>query len=393
MRLALWTPRPGAAWLDALLPRLRREVDLTLVAEAPASPPESDLDLYDVADDPAHGFVVRALLERPGLVLLSDWTLHRLVRAETAGRGDAGGYRAAARRSRGDTGAFIAGQDLAGRGGEALLSLVPLNEGVLDAALGVVALAEGVRSRVAARLPGRPVVHLPLLFLAEPAALPDRASARAALGVADAGCVVAVLSAPGPLARRVLAAVAETEPGVAVRDWPTDAGEASWLLAAADVAVAVEDPPGRALAASVVQAVAAGLPTLVSAGTLAAGDLPDGVAVHVSPGAAEAAQLEALVRRLVRDARLRDRVGALARTHAAERRTPGPVAARLLSLAGDLAPSAGPARAALAAARADEATPLGWAAGEVRWAAGELGLPSLPPGIEPLLEPLLRTGR
>ncbi|HEX9188596.1 MAG TPA: hypothetical protein VGB87_16065, partial [Vicinamibacteria bacterium] len=81
--------------------------------------------------------------------------------------------------------------------------------------------------------------------------------------------------------------------------------------------------------------------------------------------------------------------GALARTHAAERRDPA-LAARLLSLARDLAPSAVPARAA---ARAAEVMPLGWAAGELRWAAGELGLPSLPPGVEPLLEPLLGTGR
>jgi glycosyltransferase involved in cell wall biosynthesis len=312
------------------------------------------------------------------------------VRAAT---GDAALYVAEARRSRGDTGVFIARQELAGLGGEALPELLVLNERVLDASLGLVAFTGPVRARAAGRLPGRPVVHLPLSFLGEPGALPDRDSARVALGVPDASPLLALISAPGEGPGRALAAVEASEPGLVVRSWPDDDAGALRLLAAADVAVALESPPGRGPAAPVVRAVAAGLPTLVSAGTVAAEELPDGVAVHVSPGASEAAQLEALLRRLVRDARLRGRVGALARAHAAQRQDPTPVAARLLDLARLLAPSARAARDALDATRAGETTPLGWARGEVRWAAGELGVAALPSSVERLLVTLLRAPR
>ena len=390
MRLALWTPRPHAAWVEAVLSVLRREADAVIVDAEPGTRPPCDLDLYHVADDPAHAFVFRALRERPGLVLLADWSLRRLVRAAT---GDAALYVAEARRSRGDTGVFIARQELAGLGGEALPELLVLNERVLDASLGLVAFTGPVRARAAGRLPGRPVVHLPLSFLGEPGALPDRDSARVALGVPDASPLLALISAPGEGPGRALAAVEASEPGLVVRSWPDDDAGALRLLAAADVAVALESPPGRGPAAPVVRAVAAGLPTLVSAGTVAAEELPDGVAVHVSPGASEAAQLEALLRRLVRDARLRGRVGALARAHAAQRQDPTPVAARLLDLARLLAPSARAARDALDATRAGETTPLGWARGEVRWAAGELGVAALPSSVERLLVTLLRAPR
>jgi hypothetical protein len=59
VRLALWTPCPDAAWAAVLLPLLRREADVTLVP-GDARAPAADLDLYHVADDPAHAFVHRA---------------------------------------------------------------------------------------------------------------------------------------------------------------------------------------------------------------------------------------------------------------------------------------------------------------------------------------------
>jgi len=358
-----------------------------IVDGGPGTRPPCDLDLYHVADDPAHTFVYRALGERPGLVLLADWSLRRLARAAT------GDYLAEARRSQGDTGAFIARQELAGLGGEAFPELLLLNDRVLDASLGLVAFAGHRRAWAASRLPGRPVVHVALSFLGEPGVLPDRASARAALGVPDPSPLLALISSHGEGPARALAAVGASEPGLVVRSWPDDDAQARRLLAAADVAVALESPPGRGPSAPVVRAAAAGLPILVSAGTMAAAELPDGVAVHVSPGASEAAELEALLRRLVRDPRLRGRVGALARAHAAERDDPAPAAARLLDLARLLAPSVGAARDALDAARAGETTPLGWARGEVRWAAGELGVAAVPPSVERLLAPFLGATR
>ena len=391
MRLSLWTPRPDSAWAEALLPLLRQEAPVTVVSGEPPTPPESDLDLYHVADDPAHGFVYRALCRRPGLVLLADWSLRRLVHAETAGRGDGAAYLAEARRAHGETGAFLARQELSGLGGEVLPALLFLNDRVLEASLGLVAFTEFCRARAAVRLPGKPVVHLPLPFLGQPGDLPDRAAARAALGVHGGSALVAVMSAAGAGPRRALASVQAAEPGLVVHPWPDVDGPARRLLAAADVAVALEGPSGKGLPAAVAQAVAAGVPTLVSAGTVAAAELPDGVVVKVSPGPTEAAELEALLLRLVRDPGLRARVATLARAHAAAQHAPATAASRLLALARDIVISWSGARDAFAAARAAETTPLGWALDEVCWAATELGAP--PPAIEPLLAPLLRGPR
>jgi hypothetical protein len=393
MRLALWTPRPAAAWVEAILPRLRREADVTLVGSEPASRPASDLDLYHVADDAAHGFVYRALRERPGLVLLADWGLGRLVRAETAGRGDVAAYLAEARRAHGETGAFLARQELSGLGGEGLPALLLLNDRVLEASLGIVAFTGRWRARAAARRPGISVVHLPLAFLGQPGDLPDRASARAGVGVPAGKTLVAVISAAGAGPRRALATAQAAEPDLVLRPWPDEEGLARRLLAAADVAVALEDPPGRGLPAPVVRAVAAGVPTLISAGAVAAAELPEGVVAALSPGPTEGAELLALLLRLARDARLRGRMAALARDHTARLGEPAPVASRLLGLARDVAVSADAARDAFASARAAEATPLGRALSEIRWAAGELGLPAPPPDVEPLLTPVLRCPR
>jgi hypothetical protein len=160
VRLVLWTPRGGHGWWGALARRLEQETRVACVAAEPEAPPVADVHVYDVADDPAHGFVYRALRREPGVVLLGDWNLHRLVHAETAGRGDATAYRREARRDLGERGSFVADQVLAGRGG-ALPALLPLNGRVLEASLGLATTAADVDARARARLGARPVVRLP----------------------------------------------------------------------------------------------------------------------------------------------------------------------------------------------------------------------------------------
>jgi hypothetical protein len=390
VRLALWTPHPDAAWVAALVPLLEREARVEIVTRDVA--PAASLDLYHVADDPAHVFVHHSLCRRPGVVLLSDWSLHRLAHAEATERGGARAYRAEARRAHGTTGAFIARQVERGLGGE-LPSLLTMNDRVLDASLGLVAFTEFVRARAAGRLPGRPVVHLPLDFVALPAHTPPRGPAREALGVPVGGFLVALLSAPGERAAAALRAVRAAEPGLRAQPWPEDPAGGRRLLAAADVAVALEHTPRGGLPSPLVRAIAAGVPTLVSAGTGAASDLPEGVAVRVSPGPSEAAELEALLLRFVRDPRLRERVGALARAHADARRDPAPAAKTLLALAADVERSSGAGRRESEARRAGEGTLLASALEELRWGAHSLGLADIPPGIEPFVAPLLREGR
>lgn len=159
MKLALWTPLPSAPWVEPLAAALGDALEV--VAAAPGVRPAAELDLYHVAGSPEHAFVYRALLDRPGVVLLAEWSLHALVHAETAGRGDARAYLREARHAHGDTGAFVARQVLLGLGG-ALEALLPLNQRVLEHALAVVAFSDELRARAKARGVGCPVVHLAL---------------------------------------------------------------------------------------------------------------------------------------------------------------------------------------------------------------------------------------
>jgi hypothetical protein len=385
VRLALWTPHPDAAWVAALLPLLRREVEVVLVPGADAGAPEADLNLYHVADDPAHVFVYRELCRRPGLVFLADWGLHRLVRASTAG--DMGVYLAEARRAHGEKGTFVARQVARGLGGELLPTLLSLNDRVLEASLGLVAFTEYVRTRAAARLPGRPVTHLPLDFVGQGGVLPGRDAARAALGVGDSESLVAALTPQS------LLGLAQARPAARVLVRPWLEAEASLLLAAADAAVALEHPARGGLPPALARALAAGLPTLVSAGTAAAAEMAEGVVVKVSPGPTEAAELAALLDRVLGDEALSRRVRSLARAHADARRDPVPAASALLALARDVSRTAPEALRAFAADRAEEGTLLAWALEEVRGGARDLGIVGLPLGLEPLMGPLLGGAR
>jgi hypothetical protein len=374
-----------------------REVEMELVGAEPSSEPEAGLHLYHVADDPAHGFVYRALLRQPGVVVLEEWGLHRLVHAETAGKGDVGAYLREARRAHGETGAFLARQVVRGLGGAWLPALLAMNDRVLEASLGLVATSEAVRARAAARLPGRLVVHLPLAFAGGPP-LPARSEARAALGLRPEQLVVVAVhpgrdvGPPEPIVR-ALGRVGEAYPGVPVLWAAEDDPQCSTRLAAADVVVALEHPVRAGVAPAVAAAVAAGRPTLVTAGSGVARELPEGVIVPVSPGATEGEEVEALVRRLLADARLRERIGGLARTHLAALGDPGRVAGDLVKLVREVAASREATLRAIAADRATEGTLAAWALEEVRWGAHDLGLADLPVGLGPLVESLFGSAR
>jgi hypothetical protein len=192
VRVALWTP--GPEWAAALAAELERSVELVLVRAEPRERPAADVDLYHVAGSAEHGFVYRALRQRPGIVLLADWGLNALVHAETAGRGDAAAYLREARHAHGDTGVFVARQVLAGIGG-ALPGLVAMNQRVLEASLAIVGFTETIRERARAVALDVPVVFLPL---AEPGSAAAHAPSLLAL--------IVEISARAPEERARLAA-------------------------------------------------------------------------------------------------------------------------------------------------------------------------------------------
>ena len=91
MKVAYYSPLPpsrsGIADYSALLlPALRERVDV-VVAEPGKRAPAADVALYHVGNDPdAHGWIVDALQERPGLVVLHEHVLHHLIAGITIGR-------------------------------------------------------------------------------------------------------------------------------------------------------------------------------------------------------------------------------------------------------------------------------------------------------------------
>jgi hypothetical protein len=372
----------------ALEPHLGRDVELELVGEEPRSPPAADLHLYHVADDPAHGFVYRALLRGPGLVVLEDWGLHRLVHAETAGRGNEAEYRQEARRAHGELGDFVSRQVVQGSGGVLAAAVLTMNERVLDAGLGFVATSEAVQARVAARLPGRAVAHLPLAFQAPPLRA-GRDGARAALRVPPESLLVvavqpAAADTPPERVARALEEVREAEPRAVVRWTREDDPDLVSRLAAADVVVALEHPPRAGLGVAVPLAVAGGRGALVSAGSGAAREMPEGVVARVSPGPTEIDETVALVSRLLANESLRSCMGGLAHAYAAQRRDPEGAARALLDLLRAVERARGGARRTRATPGGGPGRLASRALDEIVVAARELGVVDPPPGLASL---------
>src|SRR5581483_9928669 len=112
MRVAYYSPLPpsrsGVADYSALLlPALRERLDV-VVAERGRRAPAADVALYHVGNDPdAHGWIVDALRERPGVVVLHEFVLHHLVAGITIGRGNGRGYLDAMERDLGVAGRLL----------------------------------------------------------------------------------------------------------------------------------------------------------------------------------------------------------------------------------------------------------------------------------------------
>ncbi|MGE0452885.1 MAG: glycosyltransferase family 4 protein [Vicinamibacteria bacterium] len=441
MKLAVWSPLPPSPsgigdYVAEQLPALAEAHEPIAVVEDPAAvdpalrrafavvrpqdAPAADLDVYHLGNSPAHGFVYRAALRRPGVAFLHDFSLHHLVLRETVERGDRLGYLRQMRRGYGEAGSFVGRQVARALGGELLPSLFPLNERVLDASLAVVALSARVARLAAESLPpARPVLrlahHLSLPF-AEP---PTRRAARSALGVPDDALVLccpglataskrldvalrvaARLRASRPRLRLVVAG--GVEPGLPLAAWADAAGLGQAFvatgrlsledfvrqLAAADVVLALRFPSHGEMSGAALRALGVGRPLLVSAGTPLAEEFPEGVVVPVSPGFTEEAELEALLGRLLDDEPLRARIGALAASHVATHHGLRATAATL----GDFLKQVAAARPALTAqieaARPPEGSLLDDYAQELRRSARELGVAGVPTGVEALLAEL-----
>jgi glycosyltransferase involved in cell wall biosynthesis len=247
----------------------------------------------------------------------------------------------------------------------------------------------------------------------------DRAEARHALGLPKDARVV---TAPGLATRskrldvaiRAVARVRRNHPStrlvvagprdeaLPLEDWAAQAGLGDGLLvtgrlamadlerhlAAADLVLALRFPDRGEMSAALLRALAAGRPALVTGGTPAAREFPEGIVIPVDPGPREEAELAAWIDALARRPALCAAIGRRAAALVRERHDPGARAARLVAFLAEVAPGRAAFTARLAAARANEGTRLGDFLEDVRSAARDLGILELGSDVAGLLAPL-----
>jgi glycosyltransferase involved in cell wall biosynthesis len=169
MRVAYYSPLPPsrsgiADYSSLLLPALRERIDV-VVAQPGKRAPAADVALYHVGNDPdAHGWIVDALHERPGVVVLHEYVLHHLIAGTTIGRGDGRGYLDAMERELGVAGRLLGLGVL-----DNLLPLLwetqperfPLSGVVLDRAAGLIVHSHYVGERARAAGYGGPLRRVP----------------------------------------------------------------------------------------------------------------------------------------------------------------------------------------------------------------------------------------
>jgi glycosyltransferase involved in cell wall biosynthesis len=434
LKLAIWSPLPPtpsgvADYVAEQLPVLAQHFAVQAVVADPASVdrgrfrdfevvgPEAavaDLHLYHLGNSPAHAYVYRAARARPGVAFLHEWSLHHLVLHETVERGDVSAYLREMRRAHGEKGTFVARQVARGLGGDLFAAMLPLNERILEASLAVVTLTRETFDRARRRMPGRPVLALPLHFASPLEPPTSRAEARRALGLSDdlrlvtapglgtaakrldlAVRAVARLRVSDPRVRLVVAG--ELDPAAGIMEAAREVGLGEALIvtgrlsledftrhiAAADVVLALRFPSHGEMSAALVRALGLGRPALVSAGTPAGLEFPEGVVVPVTPGPAEAEELFALLQHLLGHESLRATIGTLAREYVAERHGLHQTVARLADFLKEVAMRRVELEKGLER-DLEEGTLEAFFREEVRWAARDLGLSSIGLGKEDL---------
>jgi glycosyltransferase involved in cell wall biosynthesis len=356
LKVAYYSPLPpersGIADYSAmLLPELRKRLEVEVVRPSTRRRPwravdRCDIALYHLGNDPEHlWWVVEALRNRPGVVVLHDFVLHHLIAGLTIGRRNPDGYLDAMQREAGAVGRMLAHGVLDGvlpPVWERRAHEFPLTGEVLSLATGVIVHSAYVERRVRQHGYEGPVWRIPLAAWPMPRELPDAGLPEDRLIVGSFGHlnpakrVPQLLEGYGLLCERVpealLVLVGSVAPGVRL-ELPDHAlhfdyvpEDRLWsLLAAVDVSVSLRFPTMGETSGVSVRALTAGRPQVVSdVGWFS--ELPDEVAFKVPVGGDEVEVLAGRLERLARDAELRARMGSAARAFAEREHDLGRVA-------------------------------------------------------------------
>ena len=316
MRVAYYSPLPpersGIADYSALvLSELEKRLDVRVVKRGTKKPPRgTDVSLYHVGNNPeVHDWIVEALEEYRGVVVLHEFVLHHLIGGLTLGRGDEQGYLDAMQREGGVVGRMLGHAVVDGflpPLWESNAHEFPLAGTVLDRADGVIVHSHYVEGLVRAAGYGGPVWRVP--FAAWPD--PPRGSADLFPGRAPVvGCIgnlnpakripqlltaFARLRETHPQALLVLAGAPSSSldveaearghglrlgEDVLLRGYVSE--EELWsLMAACDVCVNLRWPTMGETSAAAIQVLTLGKPLVVSdVGWFS--ELPDEVAIKI----------------------------------------------------------------------------------------------------------------
>jgi glycosyltransferase involved in cell wall biosynthesis len=323
LKVAYYSPLPPsrsgiADYSTLLLPALRERIDVRVAQEGKRAP-DADVALYHLGNDPdAHGWILDALNERPGVVVLHEYVLHHLIAGATIGRGNGRGYLDAMERELGVAGRLLGLGVL-----DNLLPLLwetqperfPLSGVVLDQATGLIVHSNYVAERARAAGYGGPLWRIPhpvwpmgeivpatdvggdpligcFGFLNMNKRIPQLLEAFAAYRRRRPGARLLLVGAAGERfdIERRLERLGLTE-GVERMDYVPE-GRMWSLMAACDVLVNLRYPTMGETSGSVIRALALGKPLLVSdVGWFS--ELPDDVALKISVDDYEVATIEA----------------------------------------------------------------------------------------------------
>ena len=422
--IEVWSPLPPVAsgiadYVEEQLEILQGRFDLTLCSEnseqvdpglrgrhrviTQTASDGRPLRVYHVGNSPLHGSIYREALRTPGVVVLHEWNLHELLLSFAVTSNDFDGYRQTMRREHGEAGSVAAGAIASALGGRHWTSVFPLNAEILSRALGVVCLSGSTAARAAARVPGTPLLHLRHhAFLRANTA--SRAEARARLGFSEQARIVL---APGlgtaskslEVARAAIQKVRAIVPGLLLvtvgggaAQEMADATSAERVLGrvdinrlgdallAADVVLALRFPSRGETSGVLMRALAAGRAAVVSSGSTADEDLPEGVVARVNPGPGEARELGAVLEFLLTNDEARARMEALS-AETARSLKPGPLTESLAAFVQDVARDRAELEARMRAREARGQGVRERIRDDIERAAGSLGLTHLPPGV------------
>lgn len=380
--LALFSPVPPcengiADYTGEILALHARDFDVTVVlADDHAAPPEREdwagirfvflseylshrldyaghIHLYHLGNNPDHVYMLPIAMERPGVIVLHDVSLHHLIDCATLRWGDFSGYTAFLEREYGRLGLLLGDQFETHRWRErAMFYELPLTRTLLARAKGVVAHSAFAYFKVKAQSPATPVTLIPhhLTPVAEAVDSLDPWETREKLGLDNVDLVLLSLGFITKAKQvdavfRVLAAVRDKLPPfkyvlaggrlpdqfdvdaeiirygledvVTVTDYLDETAFFEYI-AAADIVINLRYPTGGETSGTLIRALGCGAcVVVVDHGPFA--ELPDDICVKVPWSARFGDDLETALLDILQDPEKRASIGARAKRFLRER--------------------------------------------------------------------------